>query len=122
VSGYVDLFITEPREEDDFIYSGTLPRPLSQQGDNDESLHSDVELVAHDLQLEEATEKLPHNIIISLLSVSYMFRDITLKILSEAFGIERTTDGRCIISSNTEFYRQGLMCHLIVHRTLSGIY
>jgi hypothetical protein len=110
VSGYVDLFITEPRD------ASNITRRLEPQHQDDnetvQSADSDVDpdgTVVHDLQ--EATEKLPHNIIISLLSVSYLFRDITLKILSDGFGIERTTDRKCVMSLNTKLYCQGLMCH-----------
>jgi hypothetical protein len=90
VASYVDLFIMEPRK------ASTLAHGLEpQQADDDETLppvNSDVDRTAP----RESAEKFPDNIVICLLSVSYLFRDITLKILRDGFGIERT-EGRCVI-------------------------
>lgn len=46
--------------------------------------------------LRDSTDELPDNTIVSLLSVSYSFRTITLKLLSIAFGIDQTADGVCV--------------------------
>jgi hypothetical protein len=132
VSGYVDLFITEPRQAIS-LAQNTEP----QQGDSEEILqstdsHVDGILVTgfHNRPLTEATEtteKLPYNIVISLLSTSFLFRDITLKILRDGFGIDQTTVERCVIFEHIiiKCYYPGLMCLLnlfTVHPRASGIY
>jgi hypothetical protein len=124
VSGYVDLFITEPRQAIS-LAQNTEP----QQGDSEEILqstdsHVDDTLVTVVHNRQESTEKLPHNIVISLLSTSFLFRDITLKILHDGFGIDQTTVGRCVIFEHIiiKCYYPGLMCLFTVHPRVSGIY
>jgi hypothetical protein len=87
VSSYLDFAITEPRET-----SVQLSR--EDNGGGEQTAGPDAEGGANDLQ--DAADKLPDNIVVSLLSVSYLFRDITLKILSGAFGIDRTVNGVCV--------------------------
>jgi hypothetical protein len=85
ISSYIDFAITEPQEARSAVY---LP------GDNDggsQTIDPDIENGRSGLP--GVKDELPDNTIIPFLSVSYLFRDTTLKILSEVFYVKRKADG-----------------------------
>jgi hypothetical protein len=89
VSGHLDLLITEPRKDTSSQGASRLLRLFAAQQHGVVDDQNDC--------WQETKEKPPANLntVTSLLSVSYLFRDVTLKILSDVFGIQRMADGRC---------------------------
>jgi hypothetical protein len=114
VSGYLDLFITEPRRKTNPEASLVLP----QEGSSGDSLAQLAETGVvggpgtRDTQ-QDTTEEFPVNTIISLLLVSYSFRDITLKILSDILGIQQAADGRCANFPEHAFFSYCLYVYCI---------
>lgn len=74
---YVDLVITTPLALESSLSTGA---PQNDAGSNED-------------QSDPDGDELPDNFIIPLLSVSYLFRETTLKILLHALDIDRNAEG-----------------------------